>query len=87
MALFTKALTDDQRKLTRALLVEGQLVAKHSPRSSFDSSDTVVSALTLRKPTWLRSSGLLPETRTQVVPFEGDSLFNVRNEEVLGEKM
>lgn len=53
MVIFMQELPDNQRKLANSILAEGQNVAKHAFRASFDASDSsaraLASVVTLRR--------------------------------------
>lgn len=80
--VFAKVLLEDQRKLGSAFIMEGEIMAKHLFRASYDSLDSIarvsVSAIALHRHTWLCLSALFPETKSKVedLLFKGDGLFS-----------
>lgn len=75
MLLFVQDLPDNKRMLANVIQMEGQNVAKYALRASFDTSAssarTLISAVTQRRHTWLRSSLLALDTRIKAedLPF------------------
>lgn len=68
-------------------------MSKQSLRIAFDSLDSaakrVVSAITIRRHAWLKSSGLPPKTRAHVedLPFGGNYLSTTKTDDNIFENM